>query len=80
MKQKVESLRGQRKDKSLDDSDIVQLIKGIKDTLDEDDLKVVNPIIVKAVNIEPEGMKRIFLLMSIPLLKHCLEKKFNSDG
>ena len=75
----MESLRGQRKEKSLDYSDIVQLIKGIKDSLDEDDLKVVNPITVKAVNIEPKGMKRIFLLMSIPLLKHCLRKRFNSD-
>ena len=61
MKQKVESLRSQRKDLSLDDSDAIQLIKGIKDTLDEDDLKVVNPVILKAVNREPRGNSWLIL-------------------
>ena len=61
MKQKVESVRSQRKDQSLDDSDAIQLIKGIKDTVDEDDLKVVNPVILKAVNREPRGMSCLIL-------------------
>ena len=54
----------------MDDMDVVQLIKGIKDTLDEDDIKVVNPIIVKAVNIEPEGkdMKTKYYLLHVALI------------
>ena len=55
LKQRTRALRDQRKEMSLDDQDVIMIIKGIKETLGEEDLKAVNPIIVKAVNVEPEG-------------------------
>ncbi len=56
MRKRVDKLRGHRKDKSLKDDEIITTIKAIKDALAEEDLKTVNPHVVKAAYKEPKGL------------------------